>query len=158
MLGFCVKRKFTQRRSWLRFSDAVRRTKTGQARTRGAASRSMGIWAFYRTRSWRRRVVDQAEEDAANETLRPVVGGIGACRSRCSVFLSRSWQKARGWRSPEQRALRRWVRVFYAGSRRHLGRCASAGRCARLHPALERLDDAHAPATAGTRWTPIERL
>ena len=66
--------------------------------------------------------------------------------------------KGAGWRSPEQRALRRVVEVFRAGSRRHPGYCASAGRCARLHPVLERLDDAHAPATAGTRWTPIERL
>jgi hypothetical protein len=32
------------------------------------------------------------------------------------------------------------------------------GRRARLHPALERLDDAHAPAAAGTRWEPIERF
>jgi len=69
-----------------------------------------------------------------------------------------SWRRACSWRSPEPRALRREVSVGRAGSRRRPGSCGSVGRRARLHPALERLDDAHAPAAAGTRWAPIERF
>ena len=45
-----------------------------------------------------------------------------------------------------------------AGSRRRPGCCGSAGRRARLHPALEGLDDAHAPAAARTGLELIRRL
>ena len=43
-------------------------------------------------------------------------------------------------------------------SRGRPGCRGSAGRRVGLHPALEGLDDAHAPAAAGTRWEPIERF
>jgi hypothetical protein len=82
----------------------------------------------------------------------------GACRSRCSGLQSRSWRKARGWRSPEQRALRLGVSVCCAGSRRRPGCCGSAGRRARLHLALEGFDDVHAPAAARATRAPIERF
>ena len=77
---------------------------------------------------------------------------------RSSGLLSRCWRRACGWRSPEQGALRRELCVGRAGSRRRPGCCGSVGRRARLHPAFKGLDDAHAPAAAGTRWEPIERF
>jgi len=69
-----------------------------------------------------------------------------------------SWRRARRWRSPEPRTLRREVSLGRAGSRRRPGSCGSVGGARGLHPALERLEDAHAPAAAGTRWEPIERF
>jgi hypothetical protein len=119
---------------------------------------SMGISAFARALWQQRRVGDGADGDAASETWRPTVGGVGACRSRCSGLQSRSWRKARGWRSPEQRALRFGVSVCRAGSRRRPGCCGSAGGARgciqRSKVSMMRI----APAAARARRAPIERF
>jgi hypothetical protein len=124
----------------------------------GLGQRSMGILIFAQAQLGPLWVGDDADGDAASET--------------CAGW-SLDWELAgcefQGFRvgPREGRAdrLRRnrgaWLcelRVRCAGSRRGSGGCGMAGRRARLHPAFEGLDDAHAPAAAGTGREPIERI
>ena len=74
------------------------------------------------------------------------------------MLTTRAGPSAREMLFADATARRHGVGMKRAGSQRRPGCCGSPRRRARLHPAFEGLDDAHAPAAARTRRELIRRL
>ena len=142
-----------------RVSDAVRRQKVVDARTRGPRSVCYGDFDFAR----RCTLIGAAHMRTDLRADRPLLDWRCGCSNADGPILAGmspfcAWT-TQGPPFPGAKSLRGRSGTSRAGSRRWSPGCADEGwLCARLIPTREELDDDHAPAAAWARRSGIWRF